>query len=116
MRGSSPAVAKSIESFNKVLDAASAVIVDDDYNSDYREGLCKGYEYIKNAHKDYDTWCFGAYQDCCSSVKKYDQWESFCDFYGFEEPDETSEGITGHAPWTVTLDGVNCKYCDGYQC
>jgi hypothetical protein len=32
------------------------------------------------------SFCYTARQQCCSSVKKYDAWQAFCKYYGFDYP------------------------------
>ncbi|KAL3815770.1 hypothetical protein ACHAXA_008820 [Cyclostephanos tholiformis] len=60
---------------------------------------------------DSGTFCFDARQQCCSSVKKYDQWESFCRYYGLPDPAELSGSIT---PWL--FNSVDCTMCGSAKC
>ncbi len=75
------------------------------YNRDGR-GECRGgYPYESG------SFCFTARQQCCSSVKKYDMWESFCLYYGLPYPDELSGSIT---PWTFST--IDCAMCGSTKC
>ncbi len=69
-------------------------------------GECRGgYPYESG------SFCFKARQQCCSSVKKYDTWESFCLYYGLPDPAELSGGI---APWIFAT--VDCTMCGSKKC
>lgn len=112
MRGSFSAVAKSIVSFEKVFnDASAGSSCSSDDTADY------GKKYCKKNYDDAYGFCFEARQQCCSSSKKTTSWTSFCEYYGFPTLEETSEGITGHTPWAVNGDfTIDCKCCGGEKC
>ena len=118
LRGSSSAVAiKSIEGYREVLDAAAAVIV-----GEYPpEDECWNYEKTKETQKNYDTWCFEAHQQCCSSEKKYNHNYNFCEFYAFDPEPETddnvkiSEGVAFDAE-DPTEGGIDCTVCHDEKC
>jgi len=63
---------------------------------------------------DIGSFCYIARQQCCSSVKKYDQWQTFCEYYGLPYPGgELSQGII---PWTFLSNDVDCTMCGSSQC
>jgi hypothetical protein len=110
-----------------VLDAASAAVVGVDEEVFALEevgggndgsagggGECENYEEDRDYEKEVNSWCFQAHQTCCSSVKKYDKWWSFCSYYGFENPVEQAEGIAGYNPMISST--VDCSMCDDSKC
>ena len=78
------------------------------------EGECENYEEDRDYQKEVNSWCFQAHQLCCSSVKKYDKWQNFCYYYGFENPVEQADGIAGYNPWTFST--VDCTMCGNSKC
>ena len=131
LRGSPPHDAEllSVERYHMVLDldsaSAAAVGVDEEVfaleevgggydGSAGGGGECENYEEDRDYEKEVNSWCFQAHQTCCSSVKKYDKWQSFCSYYGFEKPVEQAEGIAGYNP--MISSSVDCSMCDDSKC
>jgi hypothetical protein len=67
------------------------------------EGVqCKNYKEDRDYEKETNGWCSRAHQTYCSGKRKYNKWQTFCHFYGFEDPlvDELIASLPGaiHGP------------------
>jgi len=100
LRGSTSAVAKSIENFDKVLHAASAAKVL--HSADFDEDDCKGYK----PESAKDDECSEAYTGCCTALL-YNENKDFCECAGFDKP----KGIILDTPWTFNS-GAHEEKCD----
>ncbi len=111
LRGSSSAIAKSIESIGEVLNVASAAIGVRPHMRDE----CWNYEETKDRQKMANTWCFRAHQTCCSSQIKYEHDVKFCKYYGFKpEPDDSADGITVMSDFSE--EPIDCTMCGTSKC
>jgi hypothetical protein len=61
---------------------------------------------------DSGSFCFTARQQCCSSVKKYNEWPAFCKYYGFDYPPSGLSQII--IPSTFL--SVDCTICGTSKC
>jgi len=103
LRGSSSAIAKSIESVDKVLHTEPAVFV----GKSLEEDECESYDKNKSSEDDKNSLCSQTYTGCCSNDELYKKNRDFCECAGFDEP----KSITVDTPWTMEAEDVHCK-CD----
>ncbi len=73
----------------------------------HRQYECWNYENTEDRQRMTNSWCFRAHEKCCSSQENYDDFNDFCEFYGFEpESDDSPEGTI--VPTELFEDPIDC--------